>query len=214
MRHQSALMLFAIFTLPAQAQWQKEIPITNVAKQSDGIRATFQSGAVLRLQVCSESIIHVIYSPTGTLPTRPEYVVTKASWAPTQFNIETEGGKTTLSTSAVKATVDQKSGAITFSAGNDQLFTNASNYMTPALVNGEKTYRSEMVVGMYGSHEGFYGLGQHQAGVWNYRGDSVDLSQENTNIAIPMLLSSKGYGIFLNNSSRSRVNNRFVHVTY
>jgi hypothetical protein len=95
MRHQSALMLFAIFTLPAQAQWQKEIPITNVAKQSDGIRATFQSGAVLRLQVCSESIIHVIYSPTGTLPTRPEYVVTKASWAPTQFNIETEGGKTT-----------------------------------------------------------------------------------------------------------------------
>jgi hypothetical protein len=21
--------------------------------------------------------------------------------------------------------------------------------------------------GIYGSHEGFYGLGQHQAGVWN-----------------------------------------------
>ena len=52
MRPKSALMLLAIFTLPAQAQWQKEIPITNVAKQSDGIRATFQSGAVLRLQVC------------------------------------------------------------------------------------------------------------------------------------------------------------------
>ncbi len=214
MRHKSALIILALFTLPAVAQWQKEIPITNVAQASDGIRATFQSGAVLRLQVCSESIIHVIYSPASTIPTRPEYVVTKTSWPSTRFKVETSDGKTTLSTFALKATIDQKSGSITFYAGNDQLFTNASNSMTPATVNGEKTYRSEMVIGMYGSHEGFYGLGQHQAGVWNYRGESVDLSQENTNISIPMLVSSKGYGIFLNNSSRTRVNNRFVHVTY
>jgi len=216
MRHKSVLilLLLASFALPAAAQWRKEVPITTIAKQPDGVRATFQSGAVLKLEVCSESIIHVVYSPTSTMPNRPEYVVTKTSWPATPFTVETAGGKTTLSTSAVKATIDQKSGSVTFSAGNDQLFTNASNYMTPATVNGEKTYRSEMVMGMYGSHEGFFGLGQHQAGVWNYRGESVDLSQENTNIAIPMLLSSKGYGIFLNNSSRSRVNNRFVHVTY
>jgi alpha-D-xyloside xylohydrolase len=62
--------------------------------------------------------------------------------------------------------------------------------------------------------EAFYGLGQHQAGVWNFRGESVDVSQENTNIAVPLLLSSNGYGIFWNNTSRSRVNNRFVHYLY
>ncbi|HET9373657.1 MAG TPA: TIM-barrel domain-containing protein, partial [Chthoniobacterales bacterium] len=67
---------------------------------------------------------------------------------------------------------------------------------------------------MYGSHEALYGLGQHQAGVWNYRGESVDVSQENTNIAVPMLLSSNGYGIFWNNTSRTRFNNRFVHTLY
>jgi alpha-D-xyloside xylohydrolase len=42
----------------------------------------------------------------------------------------------------------------------------------------------------------------------------VDLSQENTNIAIPMLLSTNGYGIFWNNTSRSKFNNRFVHYLY
>ena len=57
---------------------------------------------------------------------------------------------------------------------------------------------------IYGSHEGLYGLGQHQAGVWNYRGETVDLSQENTKIAIPLLVSTNGYGIFWNNPSRSR----------
>ena len=47
-----------------------------------------------------------------------------------------------------------------------------------------------------------------------HRGESVDLSQENTNIAVPMLLSSNGYGIFWNNTSRTRINNRFVHALY
>ena len=50
---------------------------------------------------------------------------------------------------------------------------------------GNKTFHAEVSFSIYGSHEGFYGLGQHQAGVWNYRGETVDLSQENTNIAIP-----------------------------
>ena len=41
-----------------------------------------------------------------------------------------------------------------------------------------------------------------------------DLSQENTEIAVPLLVSSNGYGIFWNNPSRSEVNNRFVHWLY
>ena len=68
---------------------------------------------------------------------------------------------------------------------------------------------------MWDTQEAFYGLGQHQAGVWNYRGEAVDLSQDNTNISIPLLLSSNGYGIFWNNGSRQAVsNNRFVHAFY
>jgi len=65
-----------------------------------------------------------------------------------------------------------------------------------------------------GTREGLYGLGQHQAGVWNYRGESVDISQDNTNIAVPLLVSSNGYGIFWNNDSRSRFNNRFANYMY
>src|SRR5262249_8778850 len=81
-------------------------------------------------------------------------------------------------------------------------------------VNGEQTLRSERFVNMWETQETFYGLGQHQAGVWNYRGEYVPLSQDNTNISIPLLLSSKGYGIFWNNGSRSTFNNRFVHAFY
>ena len=95
-----------------------------------------------------------------------------------------------------------------------QLTTDGYRSLKPVEVNGEKTFHAEVSFPIYGSHEGLYGLGQHQAGVWNYRGETVDLSQENTNIAIPLLVSTNGYGIFWNNPSRSEMNNRFVHGLY
>jgi alpha-D-xyloside xylohydrolase len=200
---------------PAAAQWTPLDPITNVTKEADGIRAGFRSGAVLNLQICSASLIHVAYSPIGAFPERHDDIVTKTTWPAAAFLETPEQQKVTLSTSALKIVIEADTGAITFSsASGQQLFRDAKRIMTPETVNAEKTYRGETVVEMYGSHEAFYGLGQHQAGVWNYRGESVDVSQENTNIAVPMLLSSNGYGVFWDNTSRTRFNNRFVHALY
>ena len=47
--------------------------------------------------------------------------------------------------------------------------------------------------------ERLYGLGQFQDGYSNVRGLSRRLTQVNTQISIPMLLSSKGYGVLWNN---------------
>jgi len=47
--------------------------------------------------------------------------------------------------------------------------------------------------------ECLYGLGQFQDGFTNIRGLSRRLTQVNTQISIPMLLSSKGYGVLWNN---------------
>ena len=47
--------------------------------------------------------------------------------------------------------------------------------------------------------EYLYGLGQFQDGYCNVRGLSRRLTQVNTQISIPMLLSSKGYGVLWNN---------------
>ena len=57
--------------------------------------------------------------------------------------------------------------------------------------------------------EGLYGLGQHQNGMFNYRGGTVELGQNNTDVAIPLLVSSKGYGLMWNTASLTYVDNRF-----
>ena len=49
------------------------------------------------------------------------------------------------------------------------------------------------------SDECLYGLGQFQDGYSNIRGLSRRLTQVNTQISVPMLLSSKGYGLLWNN---------------
>lgn len=52
--------------------------------------------------------------------------------------------------------------------------------------------------------EAVYGLGQHEDGILNYRGRSQDLYQENMKVAIPVLVSTRGYAIVWDSGSAAR----------
>ena len=54
--------------------------------------------------------------------------------------------------------------------------------------------------------EFLFGLGQFQDGYSNVRGLSRRLTQVNTQISIPMLISSKGYGVLWNNYGLTEFN--------
>ena len=137
------------------------------------------------------------------------------SWPTTDFKTESTSEHVALVTSLLKVTVSKKDSSIVFyDRSGSKLTQENDRSMTSVEVNGEAAYRVERFTDMWETQEAFYGLGQHQAGTWNYRGESVDISQDNTNISVPLLLSSNGYGLFWNNSSSSRVNNRFAHALY
>jgi alpha-D-xyloside xylohydrolase len=200
--------------VPARAQWSPMNPVVSFEKQDRGLQLAMKVGT-LKVEVCTDSIIRMRYSATSTIPTEPDYVVIKKEWPSTQWSSESNDEFVTLATSELKVTIARKDGGITyFDHDGKKLFNEASRKLTSTKVNGEDTHRAESFINIYGSPEGLYGLGQHQAGVWNYRGESVDISQDNSNISVPMLVSSKGYGIFWNNASRSRFNNRFANYLY
>jgi alpha-D-xyloside xylohydrolase len=198
----------------SRAQWLELNPVTAFHQRADGVQFTMQTG-FLTVDVCADSILHVIYSPAPTVPDRPNLVVIKTDWPTPKFTVKDDARAVTISTSRMRVAINRQDGTLAFSDGDGKrLVQEGPNTLTPTTVNGEKTYHAEAFIGMWGSTEAFYGLGQHQAGVWNYHGESVDMAQDNTNISIPLLLSSNGYGIFWNNTSRSRFNNRFVHAMY
>jgi len=208
------LCLPLAFSMAAHAQWTPMNPVTGIEQQADGVQFKMQTG-LLKVKLCTDSIIHVLYTPTSSFPNQPEYVVLKTSWPASKWALTSTDDAITITTSRLKVKVTRQDGAIAYQdADGKPIVQEASRKMTPVKVNGENTYRAESFVNIYGSHEALYGLGQHQAGVWNYRGESVDISQDNTNIAVPLLLSSNGYGIFWNSTARSRFNNRFANYLY
>jgi alpha-D-xyloside xylohydrolase len=53
--------------------------------------------------------------------------------------------------------------------------------------------------------DAWYGLGQHQDGIMNYRGQQVSFFQNNTEVAIPFLVSNNHYGILWDNYSLTKL---------
>ncbi|HYL63604.1 MAG TPA: glycoside hydrolase family 31 protein [Candidatus Methylomirabilis sp.] len=206
--------LFAA-TPSLHAQWLPLNPVASAEPRADGALLVLQNG-FLRLRVCSDSIIRVVYSLERNPPHHPDNLVVKKSWPKSEFALRTDDPKLILlTTSRLRVEISRADSSVAFLDSTGRRLTQENTRtLTPVEVNGEKTYHSERFVNMWDTQEAFYGLGQHQAGVWNYRGEAVDLSQDNTNISIPFLLSSRGYAIFWNNGSRSRFNNRFVHAMY
>ncbi len=84
----------------------------------------------------------------------------------------------------------------------------APRELTSANSAGEKLFRASAYFDLT-QDEALYGLGQHQTGLLNLRGTDLLLTQDNTNITIPFLLSSRGYGLLWNNASLGRYENHF-----
>ena len=55
--------------------------------------------------------------------------------------------------------------------------------------------------------EAFYGLGQHQADEFNYKGKNEELFQYNTKVSVPFIVSNKGYGVLMDSYSMMRFGN-------
>jgi len=199
----------------ARAQWRPLNPVVEVQAQPAGVLIALKMG-YLRLQICTPSIVRVLYSLEANPELHADFIVTKTSWPHPDFNLDVQDpDSVVLKTSRLTIKVNRSDSAIVFfDETGQQLASESSRTLTPVEVNGEKTLRSERYVRIRDAQESFYGLGQHQSSVWDYRGESVDMSQDNTNIAVPFLLSSNGYGLLFNNGSRSRFNNRFVQGFY
>ncbi|MGA8230321.1 MAG: glycoside hydrolase family 31 protein [Candidatus Acidiferrales bacterium] len=208
------LISFLALNPSAHAQWTPINPVGTVKRQADGVLISMKTG-VMRIQFCSDSIVHVTYSPTASIPQEPQFIVNKTSGPAVQWTMQATNDEVRLQSPRMRVTVTRKNSWTRFEESDGKkLFEERNLSMTPAVVNGKQTYHSEMFSDLWDSTEAFYGLGQHQAGVWNYHGESVDLGQDNTNISVPFFVSSNGYGLLWNNASLSRFNNRFLHALY
>ena len=114
-----------------------------------------------------------------------------------------------LSTAAITVSVDTATGAVSFLSSDGKVVLaepkqGGKAFDVPSVFE-TKTWQVQQTF-LSPPDEALYGLGQHQEGIFNVRGVPIRLHQANTNISIPFLLSSKGYGILWNNASLTDFN--------
>src|SRR5277367_2074647 len=98
---------------PVWAQWNAANPVTSVGLQPRGLLLHMQTG-LMRITVCTDSIIRVEYTPTASFPTRPDYVVMKTTWPDIEWKTETAAGVTTLSTGRLTLKITNEDGVIEY----------------------------------------------------------------------------------------------------
>jgi alpha-D-xyloside xylohydrolase len=77
--------------------------------------------------------------------------------------------------------------------------------MAPHTVNGEKTFRAGAIFAA-SANEHYYGLGQNQEGILDYRGRTIDCKHfydapAGETVCVPVLVTNKGYAIVWDNPS-------------
>lgn len=162
----------------------------------------------VRLEVMKSHIIRVTGTPerrfahTKSLMIQEEALHT----VPPTFEVGHHGDTVTLATEKVKAHVLRSTGRVwmTHTDGTPLLaMAEEGMQFAPIKVEGSKGY-STWLHFKSPQDEAFYGLGQHQADEWNYKGRNEELFQYNTKVSVPFILSTKGYGLLLDSYSLCR----------
>jgi alpha-D-xyloside xylohydrolase len=161
----------------------------------------------VKLQVVSDNIIRVIAAPGKEIAATQSLITDYNKSSDLSWNVVPSKENLILKTKNLTAIVDLKTGAVSFRdpkgnkiLGEKQPF--GRNFQ-PAIFEGKRYYNLTQTF-QTTADDAWYGLGQHQDGILNYRGQQVTFFQNNTEVAIPFLVSNKNYGILWDNYSLTR----------
>jgi alpha-D-xyloside xylohydrolase len=170
----------------------------------DGIELPVRS-RLLKVQICSADTVRIAFADKPDFFSRKSLSVLPAQ-PPPPWNLTQSGDQAILTTDQLAVHVDLATGKVSFfDAASRPILAETSDGRTleAATVSGEQTFHARQQWEA-SDDQSLYGLGQNQLGLVDLNGYDLDLWQHNGTIAIPMLLSSRGYGIFWDNTSYTR----------
>ena len=181
----------------------------NYQKLSDGILISIKSNArgdakIIKVQVVTDNIVHVTASPVDSFVAEKSLMVIDGYHPDVKWNVQEINGIVILSTESINASITTANGAISFTDKTGKTLLQETKgggkTFTGTTLDGEQSYIIRQSF-TSAENEALYGLGQHQDGTFNYKGTQVLLSQYNTEVAVPFLLSGNNYGILWDNNS-------------
>ena len=191
----SSLLVAAAFlsTLPVEAQTFRQ------TKQ--GITGTTQ-GMDIEIQFVSPEIVRVVKAPEGRSFTKKSLSVVKS---PESMSVTTEkkGETVSLKSNAVRVDFNVGTGRISFFDKQGKALFTEKDYgaqFTPFNDAGNPTFSVRQAF-LLDKDEAIYGLGQQQVDDLNQRNHKHFMRQRALYASVPIIQSTKGYGMFWDNYS-------------
>ena len=204
-----ALVLSA---LPAVCQDNSSAPKQAQANQMPPRIQRIQNGVQLaagdlnvKVQFYSEGTVRVVKWPTGGTSEKNSLTVVQKDLLDLGVRFEESDETITLRSGQIKLLLSKSDGAIRYLDNDNRIILEEQGkaVFAPAQIAQEMSAFSVQQNFRLTPEEGLYGLGQHQSGAMNYREQTVKLVQSNTEAVTPVLVSTRGYGIFWDNYSKT-----------
>lgn len=193
-------------------------PVSSWAKKAgyerlkDGVVVTAPDVKV-RVRVINDKIMRVSATPEQEFKADSSLVVLpkfQGNANNPQFTVTEKKGTVEVSTSQIKAVINEKNGQVKFydHKGKELLAENQNGRtFTPRVTDGVKGYSVRQTWESLNPDEGIYGLGQHQANEFNYKDKNEELFQYNTKVSVPFVVSTDNYGLLWDSYSLCRWGN-------
>lgn len=195
-----------ILCLPAWAGSYKRI--------ENGIKTTVES-VDIELQFYTPSILRILKYQEGERPEKKSYsVIKEAEKVP--FTITDGDSVTMLNSDRLAVEINHRTGRISFKDKTGKKLLSEKNWgaqFTPVNYGDNATFMVRQSFHL-DKDETIYGLGQHQKGKMSQRNQAINLKQKNTEIAIPIFQSIKGYGVFWDNYSPTMFTDNAMETTF
>lgn len=153
----------------------------------------------LSLEPLHQNAVRVRFTKNAIVSTE-ELIYTEQVSSPV-YKVKENKKSLTLYLNQIIAIFDKYHHTLTFTTPNGQVILQekeGGRLLQSSTVQDEPTFIAEQCF-LSPSDEYLFGTGQFQDGYLNVRGLTRRLTQVNTQIAIPFVLSNKGYGILWNN---------------
>ena len=158
----------------------------------------------VKLEVVADNIIRVIAASGKEIASTQSLITVYSKRENLLWKVVPDNEAVTLQTKSLIVRVDQKTGAVSFYDKNGKKIL-AEKTPIGRMVGGSvfegKSCATLTQTFQSTDDDAWYGLGQHQSGIMNYKGQQVTFFQNNTEVAIPFLVSNKNYGILWDNCS-------------
>ena len=203
LRIKQVLCVLALTVLSVVAQAK----VVSFTKDNDGITFKLDKG-LMKVKVCSDNIIEVKYTVLQDFLMKKSLVITNDWKKGTKFTLSENKEEIVIITGNLKVWINKSTNAIRFTdlKGSTILSEDGGNgkNMTPAVIAGLQVNNCTTQF-LSPANEALFGLGCHPEDSLsiNYKGRNQDLVIKYMTGAIPVILSTRGYGLLWDNYSPS-----------